>query len=344
MDKNNLEKMIAEKYISVQPHPEAGLLIYNYTQKAQFDRVWNNETLMCRGLITDLDGNIVARPFQKFFNLSEAIDKGEQLPVEDFEVTEKMDGSLGILYWANGKPHIATRGSFVSDQAIKGTKILHKKYADVPFNPMFTYLFEIIYPSNRIVVDYKGIEDLVLLAQIRTESGIEVGIRDYAINMPIVRKYDGITDIHKLSELQEDNKEGFVIRFASGKRYKVKFDEYVRLHRLVTGVNARSIWDLLRNNQPFDELLDRVPDEFNDWVRATKANLEAEFLEYSDSANFIYNMVRSMPSRKDQAKAILESNAFLSGVIFKMLDGKPYDELIWKLLKPKAEKPYKEDL
>lgn len=37
--------------------------MYNYTAKAQYDKLWNEVTLQCRGLILDGDGNVVARPF-----------------------------------------------------------------------------------------------------------------------------------------------------------------------------------------------------------------------------------------------------------------------------------------
>src|ERR1035437_5818205 len=341
---DNLKKMIDEKYISVQKHPDLDLFIYNYTQKAQFDRVWNNETLQCRGLILDGDFNVVARPFPKFFNLEEAIDKGEQLPIEDFEVTEKEDGSLGILYYADDF-YLATRGSFVSEQAIKGTEILMKKYGDIDWNPDFTYLFEIIFPSNRIVLDYKGMEDLILLAVIDTKQGTEMPYNElkkkFGGIIPLVKKLDGIKDFNKLKELQEDNREGFVIRFKSGKRYKVKFEEYVRLHRLITGVNARRIWDLLRNKQPLDELLERVPDEFFDWVKSTKENLEAQYTGYEDSARWTWNLVKELPTRKEQAQAIFKQNKDCSAIVFKILDGQPHEEIIWQMIKPKHETPFK---
>lgn len=73
-----------------------------------FDRVLNAETLV---KIAVRQHNRVARPFPKFFNLDEAIANGEQLPAEAFEVTEKLDGSLGILYWLDGEPRLATRGT-----------------------------------------------------------------------------------------------------------------------------------------------------------------------------------------------------------------------------------------
>lgn len=340
LDLANLQRMIDEKYISVQQHPRLELCIYNYTQSAQYEGVWNNETLQCRGLIMDSSYSIVARPFPKFFNLQEAINKGEQLPAEDFVVTEKMDGSLGILYWEGDKPALATRGSFISDQAIKGTEILHQKYEHLTFNPQYTYLFEIIYPQNRIVVDYGAMEDIVLLAVLHTETGIELPyeeLLEFRYTFPIVKKYDGIKDFSKIEA--RANSEGYVIAFVSGQRFKIKFDEYVRLHRLVTGVNARRIWDLLRNKQPLDELLDRVPDEFFAWVRHIVDRLDHEYGVIERQAIDEYERVRSLPTRKEQALAIKDFS--YRSIVFAMLDQKPFAEMIWKLLRPKHETPFK---
>ncbi len=46
-----LKKMQSEGFVMMQKHAEADLYIYNYTPKAQYDKVWNEITLMCRGLI-----------------------------------------------------------------------------------------------------------------------------------------------------------------------------------------------------------------------------------------------------------------------------------------------------
>ena len=91
IDINKLNELVNQKYVSVQKHPEADLYIYNYTQNAQYEGFWNQITLMCRGLILDGQGNIIARPFPKFFNLEEH--QPEEIPKENFEVFEKMDGS-----------------------------------------------------------------------------------------------------------------------------------------------------------------------------------------------------------------------------------------------------------
>ena len=337
--------MIDEKYISVQKHPSMDLLIYNYTQKCQFDRVWNDETLQCRGLITDLEGNVKARPFKKFFNYGEATD----IPAEKFEVFDKLDGSLGIMYFdENEFPHIATRGSFTSEQAIKATEMLHSKYPLDIYDKNLTYLFEIIYPENRIVVDYGDTEDIILLTIRDTETGIELSHNDmvklYGDFFKTVHRFDFDQPLEKIKEVVRDNAEGFVIRFEGGDRLKLKYEEYVRLHRLVTGVNAKTIWELLRANQPFEELMERVPDEFFAWVNKTKTELIEEYELLEKMAQKHFEIIATLPTRKDQALSIQKHAPEVSGVIFKMLDGQPYQDIIWKMIRPRADKPWKEDI
>lgn len=351
IDFTNLQKMIDQGFISVQKHPTEDLFIYNYTQKCQFARVWNNETMKCRGLILDKDNNIVARPFEKFFNYEEHTGEDSLLspiPNEEFEVYDKVDGSLGILYWINNEPFIATRGSFTSDQAVEANKILkgYKNYFN-ELNRDYTYLFEIIYPENRIVVDYGKRRDLILLAVIDTKTGEEKDLFKECSGFPFITKFDGVDDFTKVRDIQRDNAEGFVVKFKSGMRVKLKYAEYIRLHRLVTGVNAKTIWQLLKNGDTFKDLLERVPEEFLEWVNETKRKILDEYNLAEDVALRDFERVKKLTTRKDQALKIQKIDSQrqkkLSGIIFHMLDGQDYSELIWRLIKPKADKPYKED-
>ena len=82
-----LKQMMNDGFVHAQKHPTRDLFIYNYTPKAQYERVWNDVTLMCRGLILDAQYNIVSRPFRKFFNLGEA--ENQVIPNEPFKVFEK---------------------------------------------------------------------------------------------------------------------------------------------------------------------------------------------------------------------------------------------------------------
>jgi RNA ligase len=332
-----------QQLITARNHPCADLIIWNYTASCQWRRAWDEVTLQARGLITKSDGTIVSRPFPKFFNLEEL----EAVPSKPFTVTEKMDGSLGISYCIDDVAHIATRGSFTSEQAIHATDILHRLYPAfahyIAHDPGHTYLFEIIYPDNQIVVDYGDLDDLVLLAIIDVETGREEDISCYPFPNncpPLVKRYDDIEDIAILKTLEEHNKEGFVLRFSNGLRAKCKFDEYKRLHRLLTGINTRAIWDLLRNNQPLTTLFDRVPDEFYEWVETTVSGFLKAFHFIEHQAKMLYEQVKLLPTRKEQAYAVAGSE--LSSIVFAMLDHKDYNEIIWRKLRPQAERPFRE--
>lgn len=338
VNKENLKKLVDEHYISVQKHETENLFIYNYTPKAQYDKLWNEETMSCRGLIVDDNFNIIARPFKKFFNFEEIEGK---IPNSDFKVYEKYDGSLGILYWIKETPFIATRGSFISEQAKKGTDIL-RKIDTSKLNKKYTYLFEIIYPENRIVVDYGKEEKLVLLAIIDTQTGVELPLESDIFE--IAKLYDGF-NLEVINKIRKENKtnEGFVLRWNNGYRLKMKNEEYVRLHRLVTQVTARSIWDLLKNNKSVDELLDRVPDEFYKWVKMVVKRLEKQYQEIYNESFLVYKKSKDFPTRKEQALFITKKSKY-SKVVFSLLDNKPVSELIWKILYPKHETPFKQEV
>ena len=95
---NELNKRVEDGLISAQKHDTLQLIIWNYTQTCQFSKAWDEYTMIARGLITDYDGNIVARPFKKFFNIDEREEtKIENLPSTIPDVYTKYDGSLSIF-------------------------------------------------------------------------------------------------------------------------------------------------------------------------------------------------------------------------------------------------------
>ena len=128
-----LTKAIIQPYIDngmveAKSHPTLPLTIYNYSRECQYGQKWDEVTLQCRGLVMDNNDRIIARGFDKFFNYEEAATAG-QIPISgDYVyVQEKMDGSLGILFYYADEWHMATRGSFHSEQAVEGLKILKEK-------------------------------------------------------------------------------------------------------------------------------------------------------------------------------------------------------------------------
>jgi len=248
------------------------LCLYNYTDQCTFDRAWNDVTRNSRGIVFEVaTGKIIALPFPKFFNLGEMPEtRLENLPDEEYVVTEKMDGSLGILYYYKDKWRMNTRGSFDSEQAIKGLEIFNKQYDSHFFNQDYTYLVEIIYPENKIVVDYGKEEKLVLLAIVDTNNQKEVVVPDMAWlpevtagGMPYRNEYKyTIDEMIELQQTLPKDDEGFVVRFNNGLRVKIKGKEYLRVHKLISHMTPLAFWESMEGGKVKIDYLQELPEEY----------------------------------------------------------------------------------
>jgi RNA ligase len=254
MDLDLLDEMIEQGFVTAREHNSLPLVILNYTPAAQYAWKWNEVTLQARGLIYEIDeagsrGKVVARPFEKFFNWDQG--QGAETwqnpmpPPGPAIRMPKMDGSLGVLYRVPAKPPVdfgdefdyavSTRGSFHSEQAEWASKFFMQAWeSDMAgrFKPdnSKTYLFEIIYPENRIVVDYGDYEGLVLIDVIDNETG-EADLQEYddcewPDKAPRTILFQGFDSGHAADI--PDGDEGFVYLWPSRNfRTKMKSAEYI---------------------------------------------------------------------------------------------------------------------
>lgn len=371
LDADLLTEMTVGGYVRFQTHPTRDLVIYNYTEKAQYERVWNDVTRQCRGLIVDRrTGEIVARPFRKFFNHGEPAADGLDTggPVL---VTDKLDGSLGVMYMPTLVPYIATRGSFTSEQAQHANELLASMYPTFRPPKGVTLLFEIVYPENRIVVDYGDMDDLVLLAAVNTETGRTLPHGDYGWPGPIVEQLPHASLTDALAAPPRPGAEGLVVHFIdSDERLKLKQDDYVYLHRIITGFTARRLWERCavravveaHPNMPMKRVaqglrlsaeeaqaladlgpdwLDKVrevaPEEFLEWIDITITRFTDQVTEILGIVEGEALGIRDLP-RKDAALAIADHP--YRGMIFAALDGKPLTAQAWAAVYPEHEKPF----
>ena len=254
-----IKDLVTQGLVRVSYHPEdPELAIYTYTPKAQYMQEWTPQLLMCRGLIFRGE-ELIARPFPKFFNVQEL----ESIPRGPWRVAEKYDGSLGILYeFAPGDYRIATKGSFDSKQARWATEWWKKHGRNTPTLKGFTTLFEIIYPENRIVVDYGDRKTLMILAILENETGVTHWQKS---------SRHGISEPEAISRIiseERENHEGYVLTNEDGYRIKIKHAEYVRLHAIISDLSTYKIWEYVRTGRPLSEMLDHVPDEYRSWILA----------------------------------------------------------------------------
>lgn len=176
VDKDELDRLMSEGRINKQVHPKLPLSIFNYSAKAQFANEWLNAERVCRGLIVEDGTNkVIARGPEKFFNYGQTGAPETTLDTL-VRVTTKHDGSLGI-FWAYGESvGIATRGSFTSDQSVHASELLQlDEYSEARTEALSskneTWISEIIYPANRIVLSYGDEDKLYSLGFVNNQSG-----------------------------------------------------------------------------------------------------------------------------------------------------------------------------
>lgn len=375
-------------HVTRKAHPELPLSIYTYTRTCQYERIWNRVTMRCRGLVADdTTGEVVALPLPKFFNVGEH-EAGQPyapaLPDEPFEVYDKVDGSLAVVFHYAGRWRVASKGSFISTQATWAQRRLDGKDTSA-LTPGVTYLAEILYPENRIVVDYGDRRDLVLLAAF-AKDGTEIPLADAA---PAWRPIGSVVTVRPPVPLAElvaltasntlpgggtatgTDAEGFVLRFASGVRAKAKLSEYVRLHKVLTGVTERDIWrghgiqrfahlpagqvaqalgcsaaDIAASGgRPLDALLEQVPDEFDAWVREVIARIEKDVADRERAIDDAYRTLTPLGGdRAAFARAVKAlPDPAVRPAMFLRLDGRPTELVTYRSVRPVASDPFKND-
>ncbi|KKR04686.1 MAG: hypothetical protein UT32_C0027G0010 [Parcubacteria group bacterium GW2011_GWC2_39_14] len=293
------------------PGPD-GLALFNYTRHCTYSCSWNEINVLARGLVLDLaNRRIVATPFAKFFNLFE---RGHSIPNLPFEVFEKIDGSLGILFFHNHKWYIVTRGSFYSPPTVWGKEWLDKNVNQDLLDRGSTYLVEIVCVETHVVVSYKY-EACVLLGAF-DNSGfewervkLEVHAAELGMRIAGSAAYESVDAIIEIAKKLGRNQEGFVVRFSDGARIKIKGKEYCTFHKMVSGVNPIGIWELMEQGSDLDQVKQALPEEFwgdFDQIRRileTRRSellqeVEAEFLKWKGKPDSeLGKVIKTLPER-----------------------------------------------
>lgn len=272
-DFEQLDKLTEEGYLSKKVSDCGKFMLYNYNDKCTFEKKWNDHTINSRGTVYEIStGKVVTRAFPKFWNLSElAVSKQRNiLKQTNFTVYEKYDGSMVTLAFYDGEWKTHTRGSFNSDQAIKAKQML-SKYDISALNKEYTYILEVIYPENKIVVDYGKLEELILLAIFNTKSGEE-----YHLNLDMIEElgipetmywskvynFNSIDEVVTKLETLTANEEGYVVKLANGERVKLKSPEYLKVARILTRMSPLVLWESMKDGEVSKELLATIPEEF----------------------------------------------------------------------------------
>ncbi len=214
-------------------------------------------------------------------------------PDEIVEATIKYDGSLGIAFLWNGEVMVTTRRRMDSQQAIWAKQWMKDHCNLSEFQAGYTYLFEIIYQNNTVVVNYL-FEGLVLLA-ITDESGYELPyeevlhcartMRFFMVAPRITGSYSEVLwycgGIERSQETATPNwppftsgalpvnqkrQEGWVVKFNDGRRQKIVYRWWKNVSRLAGLVHPQVVWLLVKDDK-IKEVFGNAPNHFKAEIR-----------------------------------------------------------------------------
>jgi RNA ligase len=219
----------------------------------------------CRGLVFDLEGNLINRRFHKFFNVNER-DETRYEHV-DFSkphvVLDKLDGSMVSPCMVKGHVRWMTKMG-VTDTAMQAELHtvkyqIYRDMAEYELSRGWTPVFEWVSRASRIVLDYPE-DALILTAMRETATGRYMLYKDMTelaeyYDIPVVKAYDykdeNILDVVRSLE----DTEGVVIRFDDGHMLKVKADWYVLRHKSKDAITReKNVLDYVVNDRVDDVL------------------------------------------------------------------------------------------
>lgn len=385
--KLNLQKILENRSLedlrkdpfNLHINAKDNLVIFKYNQ---FNSDFSSKVVReSRGIILEKGTwNIVAHPFDKFFNYGESY--AYNLLLDDSYILEKVDGSIIKVYFYNGEWRVATNGTIDANDASNMDGISFAKiFFDVvskedfdkltaDFSPNLTYIFELIHPANRIVVDYDGLKELIFIGLKENDGKLcdfnifyksikkkyEKLFKSLPIRFPKVFDLKKVKDVSELSEIADKENEsgngfeGFVITQVKDDivigRVKVKSPKYVHLHHVATGesVTNNLIRVLLENEEEeFEVYLDKLPDSVKEEYKLLKKTY-FDLIEYLSKEGEYYRKRASTITRKDLALDIqnkIRRNRV--GFMFTMVDKPELSALdvIYGLYKEKGLKRIK---
>lgn len=310
-----LEEEYGIRAVQGKEFPSLYSLKYNMIDSPMDEKI----VLECRGLILDKDDNwsVVARPFDKFFNLGEG--RAAEIDWDHATVYEKLDGSLMILYYYKSGWRVASSGTPDASGPCNSSKEFatfkdlfwdtfynHEKYAVPPsYLEGYTFMFELETPHNRVVVPHS--EPKLTLIGIRHKGGQEYSINywEKLADIPCYRKAKTFSFSNK-EEMLEFSKtldplkqEGFIVRDWAFNRVKVKTAQYVALAHMRDKFSPRAAIEIVRSGET---------SEVGTYFPEYKKTLEDTTKKYHyllGALEVSYNCIKDIESQKEFAQKAL---------------------------------------
>ncbi len=261
------------------------IFIYNYliSDKKAFESDYAKEL---RGLtITHENGKErVFLSCPKFFNIGEIeenLEKNLKLKTIN-KVTNKLDGSLIQFIEINGNVLAKSKQSFENSQAILAQSILDES-VELKFFVLdcwannFYPLFELVGPSNKVVLDYP--KDELKLIAVRDSEGYFIDISKFYYKY-VTESFDMTLDDMIHSAKNDNEIEGFVVGFTDNSIVKIKALSYLDKHRLTDESDSYKVILKRILNEDMDDIYAIISKEKKEKIQKLEANLDIFVAHY----------------------------------------------------------------
>lgn len=310
---------------------------YVYVMEETFN---SPASLQCRGIKFDSDGNVIARPFHKFFNVGEKEQQNEIDWQKPHIILDKLDGSFVHPALIDDKLVFMTRMG-ITEQAKQALACASQGILDFCYELMkskITPLFEYTAPDNRIVIKYDT-TSITLLAARHFNSGEYVPYDDLRklsdkFKIPLVTNHGSIDDPKSFIEESRKitGKEGFVIMFEDGHCLKLKADDYVLKHKTKADMSIeKNILRVILENKA-DDIISILDDDITNHILEYETSVFAG-IEHQTKIITAFYEEHKHKERKEYAAQVMKTiDANLRSVAFKALDGESIREALVKNL------------
>jgi RNA ligase len=303
-------------------------VLLNYTPEAMYSKDMTEVEKACRGLVIREDGKIMSLCMPRFYNLGEP--QCPSLPNEPYTVWEKVDGSLGIFWHDGDRWRCNTRGSFENDytgfaQDWWNVHILDWEDDELP--QWWTFMVEICFDNDPMPRAVHHGEGLYLVAVRDRYSGKDFDMRErdwYGLGFKHPYFYEATTIQEVLDKKSDEGTEGWVVRFESGFRVKIKTTWYLRLFKAVTNLTPKHIRELML--EAGEDWIDEFPDDLRPEAAAIQQELEAQYKGKLQRIYGAYSKIAGIESRKDYALKATADYPDIAGWLFALRDDR-FDEV-----------------
>jgi lipopolysaccharide biosynthesis glycosyltransferase len=105
----------------------------------------------------------------------------------------------------------------------------------------------------------------------------------------------------------------------------------------MTEISTKSVWECLNSGGDIYKVLENVPDEFFNKIDEYVEELNSQYIILESKASIIFETLKEHISDRATFAKYAKITP-LAPILFKMLDGKSYRDVIWNMIKPEYRK------